>query len=130
MIKITLKKLIQGRKYPRPFSFLSTKDKYIDKTYEIPFFRGVALRKCKEIGDLTEKAKSGEAFTSEEFDKCVEWFCLLFDNKFTTDDLLNGYPSDQLMPDIFAAYFAMQAGVLRAFTEFPIPPTATAEQTA
>ena len=33
-------------------------------------------------------------------DVMIRWFCLLFGNQFSPDDVLDGYPVDRLMHDL------------------------------
>jgi hypothetical protein len=123
MTTITLTKKIEGRKFKRPFSWLSTPDRIVKKQYQVPYINGRALRNSDVVASLIEKARKGEAFTPAEVDNCCEWFCGLFQNQFTADELLDGYDVDALMPDIFAAYMAVSSGTMKVLTEFPIPPT-------
>ena len=127
MVTIKLKKCIQGWRYPKPFSFLSTPDRYIDQVYNIPFFNGLALHESEKVGRAFEKSSQDETLSQEEIGDCLKWFCLIFGNKFTIDELLKGYQVDRLMMDIFSAYYAMQQHVMEALTEFPIQPTAMEE---
>jgi hypothetical protein len=127
MTTIKLTQKIEGRKVKRPFSFLSTPDRIATKQYQVPYINGRALRNSDVVAALIDKARNGEAFAPEEVDACCEWFCGLFQNQFTVDELLDGYEADSLMPDIFAAYMAVASGTMKVLTEFPIPPTAEAK---
>ena len=48
---------------------------------------------------------------------------------FTVQELLDGYPLDDLLPDVFAAYIAVQKGATKVFKEFPLPPIAMPKPT-
>ena len=49
----------------------------------------------------------------------IRWFCLLFGNQFTSDDVLDGYPVDRLMHDIALALMAVQTQTTEILSEFP-----------
>ena len=65
-------------------------------------------------------------------DVMIRWFCILFGNQFTPDDVLDHYPVDRLMHDIALALMAVQTQTTEILDEFPTkaaktePPTATA----
>ena len=124
MTTITLTKKIEGRKLKRPFSWLSIPDRIVKKQYQVPYINGRTLRNSDAVAALIEKARNGDAFMPDEVDACCEWFCGLFQNQFTMDELLDGYDVDALMPDIFAAYMAVINSTTKVLTEFPIPPAA------
>ena len=44
--------------------------------------------------------------------------CLLFNNQFTADDVLDGYPVDRLMHDIALAHMAVQTQATEILNEF------------
>ena len=48
-----------------------------------------------------------------------KWFCLLFGNQFTPDDVLDGYPVDRLMHDIALVLMAVQTQTTEILDEFP-----------
>jgi hypothetical protein len=81
------------------------------------------MRDSDVVAALIAKAAKGESFTPQEVDRCCEWFCTLFQNQFTADELLDGYDAGQLMPDIFAAYMAIAANETEILKAFPLPPT-------
>lgn len=69
--------------------------------------------------------------------KRIRWFCLLFGNQFSSDDVLDGYPVDRLMHDIALALMAVQTQTTEILNEFPTkaakepvspPKTAEAEE--
>ena len=49
----------------------------------------------------------------------IRWFCILFNNQFTPDDVLDGYPVDRLMHDIALALMAVQTQTTEILDEFP-----------
>ena len=82
-----------------------------DKKYHIDFVSGRALRELEpaaqmyaKVVHLSELAAKGQSipedakFTiSEAMDTMIRWFCILFQNQFTPDDILDNYPVDRLM---------------------------------
>ena len=52
-------------------------------------------------------------------DEMIRWFCILFRNQFTPDDVLDGYPVDRLMHDIALALMAVQTQTTEILNEFP-----------
>mgnify|MGYP006898197799 FL=1 len=49
----------------------------------------------------------------------IRWFCLLFGNQFSPDDVLDGYPVDRLMHDVALALMAVQTQTTEILSEFP-----------
>ena len=49
----------------------------------------------------------------------IRWFCLLFGNQFSPDDVLDGYPVDRLMHDIALALMAVQTQTTEILSQFP-----------
>ena len=49
----------------------------------------------------------------------IRWFCLLFNNQFTPDELLDSYPVDRLMHDIALTLMAVQTQTTSILSEFP-----------
>lgn len=95
-----------------------------EKVYQVPFISGRALRRLDMVAVAYDKENNQERPTKEDLENCWEWFCLLFRNQFTVEELLDGYPAGDLMPDIYAAYALMVKGALKALSEFPIQPAA------
>jgi len=58
MVKIVLKKQIKGRRFPKPFSFLSRPDRFVDKAYTVPFINGYAAISTEKIERLIQKTNS------------------------------------------------------------------------
>ena len=52
-------------------------------------------------------------------DRMIRWFCILFGNQFTPDDVLDYYPVDRLMHDIALALMAVQTQTTSILDEFP-----------
>ena len=68
-------------------------------------------------GELLEEAK--ELSIPEAMDEMIRWFCILFGNQFTPDDVLDYYPVDRLMHDIALALMAVQTQTTSILDEFP-----------
>ena len=103
------------------------------KEYRIDFVTGRALREIEPAakmygrivaisnaavngGDLSD---ADQVTISEALDVMIRWFCLLFHNQFTPDDLLDGYPVDRLMHDIAFALMAVQTQTTNILDSFP-----------
>ena len=91
------------------------------KKYTMDFVTGRALREIDDAADMYRrlvqittdasegKDMSGETLTIREaMDVMVKWFCLLFNNQFTPDDMYDYYPADRIMHDISTAIIAVQ----------------------
>ena len=104
-----------------------------DKKYTVDFVSGRALREIEpamkmytRISAISEAAVKGEEIENPEnltipdaLDVMIRWFCLLFNNQFTPDDVLDNYPVDRLMHDIVIALFAVQAQTTDVLSTFP-----------
>lgn len=104
-----------------------------DKKYAVDFISGRALREMEpaakmyaKIVALSNAAVKGEEIPQSEqvsipdaMDVMIRWFCLLFGNQFTSDDVLDGYPVDRLMHDIALALMAVQTQTTEILSEFP-----------
>ena len=104
-----------------------------DRKYSIDFVSGRALRELEpaakmyaKVVRLSELAVKGESipedakFTiSEAIDTMIHWFCILFQNQFAPDDVLDNYPVDRLMHDIALALMAVQTQTTEILDEFP-----------
>ena len=62
---------------------------------------------------------SGELCIADAMDVMIRWFCVLFGNQFTPDDMLDHYPVDRLMHDIALALMAVQTQTTHILDEFP-----------
>ena len=103
------------------------------KRYHVDFVSGRALREMEpaakmygRIVAISNAALRGE--TSEEaqnlsiaeaMDEMIKWFCILFNNQFSPDDVLDHYPVDRLMHDIAFALMAVQTQTTHVLDEFP-----------
>jgi len=103
------------------------------KRYHVDFVSGRALREMEpaakmygRIVAISNAALRGE--TSEEaqnlsiaeaMDEMIKWFCILFGNQFTPDEVLDYYPVDRLMHDIAFALMAVQTQTTHILNEFP-----------
>lgn len=65
------------------------KIKMENKTHEQTKFKGRVLRNLLEIQGLLEARQEDEAFKVEDLDIMCEFLVNVFDNQFTTDDLLD-----------------------------------------
>lgn len=104
-----------------------------DKKYTVDFISGRALREIEpalkmysKIVALSAAAEKGDTPVEAEsisvpdaMDIMICWFCLLFGNQFTPDDVLDGYPVDRLMHDIALALMAVQTQTTQILDEFP-----------
>lgn len=110
------------------------------KEYRIDFVTGRALREIEpaakmysRVVAISNAAVNGgdlsdvdQLTVSEALDVMIKWFCLLFQNQFTPDELLDGYPVDRLMHDIAFALMAVQTQTTNILDSFP---TKAAEET-
>ena len=94
------------------------------KKYSVDFVSGRALREIEPA--ISEAAVNGETIENPDnltipdaLDVMIRWFCLLFGNQFTPDDVLDNYPVDRLMHDIVIALFAVQAQTTDVLSTFP-----------
>ena len=104
-----------------------------DKTYTVDYITGRALREIEpaakmytRISAMSEAAVKGETLDNPDgltipdaMDVLIRWFCLLFNNQFTPDDVLDNYPVDRLMHDIGIALFAVHAQTTDVLASFP-----------
>lgn len=106
-----------------------------DKKYSVDFISGRALREMepasKMYGKLVALSKaavegqdvSDEKLTvSDALDTMVKWFCILFGNQFSPDDIFDHYPADRLMHDIALAIMAVQTQTTEVLDSFPTKP--------
>ena len=112
-----------------------------DKKFSVDFISGRALREMepasKMYGRLVALSKaavegqdvSTEQLTiSEALDTMVRWFCILFGNQFSVDDVYDHYPADRLMHDIALAIMAVQTQTTEVLDSFPTKPVAQEAQ--
>ena len=104
-----------------------------DKKYSVDYISGRALREMEpaakmyaRVVAISSAALKGETVPKEEqvtvpeaMDVMIRWFCILFNNQFTPDDVLDHYPVDRLMHDIALALMAVQTQTTQVLDEFP-----------
>lgn len=111
------------------------------KKYTVDFVSGRALREMEPAaqmygrivaisnaalkGEVPEDAKN--LSIGEALDVMIRWFCLLFGNQFTPDDVLDYYPVDHMMHDIALALMAVQTQTTEILDEFPTKAAKTEE---
>lgn len=106
-----------------------------EKKYSVDYISGRALRELgpastmyarlvKLAGAVTDgKDVSDEKLTiPEAMDVLVKWFCILFRNQFTPDDIYDLYPLDRLIHDIALAIMAVQTQTTEVLDSFPTNP--------
>ena len=112
------------------------------KKYSVDFISGRALREMEpaakmygRIVAIANAAAHGETVPESEqvtipeaMDEMVRWFCILFNNQFTPDDVLDGYPVDRLMHDIALALMAVQTQTTGILDQFPTAAAKEPEQ--
>ena len=101
--------------------------------YTVDYVSGRALREMEpaakmyaRIVALSNAALKGEMpadadnlSIADAMDVMIRWFCILFGNQFTPDDVLDYYPVDRLMHDIALALMAVQTQTTEILDEFP-----------
>ena len=112
------------------------------KKYTVDFVSGRALREMEPAaqmygrivaisnaalkGEVPEDAKN--LSIGEALDVMIRWFCLLFGNQFSPDDVLDYYPVDRMMHDIALALMAVQTQTTEILSEFPTKAAETQEE--
>lgn len=107
------------------------------KKYVVDYVKGRALREIDDAANMYRrlvqvsqdaaagKDVSGENITiAEAMDVMVKWFCILFDNQFTPEDVYDYYPADSIMRDVSTAILAVQQQTTDILSDFPMKPTA------
>ena len=122
-----------------------------NKNYTVDFVSGRALREMEPATQMYSKLmrmsqkyvenemktaegeKTSEVTVTEELesvtisealDTMVKWFCVLFANQFTPDEVYDLYPADRLMHDIALAIMAVQSQATEVLDTFPTIPIA------
>lgn len=106
-----------------------------EKKYSVDFISGRALREMEPASQMYArmiriskavaegKDVSKEKVTvAEALDVMVKWFCILFGNQFTPDEMYDNYPADRLMHDIALALMAVQTQTTEVLDSFPTKP--------
>lgn len=110
-----------------------------DKQYTVDYITGRALREMEpaakmyaRIVAISSAAVKGEDTSDADrltipdaMDEMVRWFCILFQNQFTPDDVYDRYPVDRLMHDVALALMAVQSQTTEILNEFPTKAAAT-----
>ena len=109
-----------------------------EKKYSVDFISGRALREMGPAWDMyarlsavaadavtgrNARAKESDAAptVTSALDVLVKWFCLVFGNQFSPDDMYDHYPVDRLMHDVVLALLAVQTQTTDVLSEFPTP---------
>ena len=105
------------------------------KKYSVDFISGRALREMEpaskmygKLVALSKAAVEGQDVSDEKLtipealDTMVKWFCILFGNQFTPDEMYDYYPADRLMHDIALAIMAVQTQTTEVLDSFPTKP--------
>ena len=103
-----------------------------DKKFSVDFISGRALREMESASKmygrlvaLSKAAVEGQDVSTEQLtipealDTMVKWFCILFGNQFSVNDVYDNYPADRLMHDIALALMAVQTQTTEILDEFP-----------
>ena len=112
-----------------------------DKKYSVDFISGRALREMEpaskmygKLVALSKAAVEGQDVSDEKLtipealDTMVKWFCILFGNQFTPDEMYDYYPAVLLMHDIALAIMAVQTQTTEVLDSFPTKPVAQEAQ--
>ena len=112
-----------------------------EKKYSVDFVSGRALREMEPASKmygrlvaLSKAAVEGHDVSTEQLtipealDTMVKWFCILFGNQFSPDDVYDHYPADRLMHDIALAIMAVQTQTTEVLDAFPTKPVAQEAQ--
>lgn len=112
------------------------------KAYTVDFVSGRALREVEPAAKMyarvvqlsidsvngVENEDIAKLTVKEALDVMVKWFCLVFGNQFSPDDVYDHCPADRLVADIALALVAVQTQTTEVLQSFPTIPTA-AEKT-
>lgn len=103
--------------------------------YTVDFISGRALREMEpaakmygKLVRLSQAAVDGKDVSEEQItvtdalDVMVKWFCILFGNQFSPDEMYDHYPADRLMHDIALALMAVQTQTTEVLDAFPTKP--------
>ena len=115
-----------------------------ERKYTVDFITGRALREMEpaakmygKIVAISNAALKGETVPdtqqltiNDAMDVMIKWFCLLFQNQFTPDEVLDGYPVDRLMHDIALSLMAVQSQTTEILSDFPTKAVAVMETEA
>ena len=103
-----------------------------EKIYHVDYVTALALRDIREplaiLKKLDRPADQELGDFGKDLDPLVKWFCLLFGNQFSVDDVYTHYPADRLLPDLTLAVMAVQQRVSAALSAFPTKAGGTTEE--
>lgn len=97
-----------------------------EKTYKVDYVSALALREIRRPMEILNRPdeEAEKADWAKDLDILVRWFCLMFGNQFSADEVYTLYPSDRLIPDIALAVMAVEQRISAALTKFPTKPAA------
>ena len=106
-----------------------------NQKYSVDFISGRALREMEPASKMygrmvriSKEAAEGKDISEEKvtvaeaLDVMVKWFCILFANQFSPDEMYDKYPADRLMHDIALALMAVQTQTTEVLDSFPTKP--------
>ena len=95
-----------------------------EKKYQTDYAKAIVLREISAPLKILEQSEFGglDDTCARDWDVLVNWFCLLFGNQFTADDVFALYPTDRLLHDIALAVYAVKAHMSYAIPSFPTRP--------
>ena len=106
-----------------------------NQKYSVDFISGRALREMEPASKMygrmvriSKDAAEGKDISEEKvtvaeaLDVMVKWFCILFANQFSPDEMYDKYPADRLMHDIALALMAVQTQTTEVLDSFPTKP--------
>ena len=106
-----------------------------EKKYTVDFISGRALREMEpaskmygKLMRLSQDAVEGKDVSEERItvtealDVMVKWFCILFGNQFTPDEMYDHYPADRRLHDVALALMAVQTQTTEVLDAFPTKP--------
>ena len=106
-----------------------------ERKYSVDFISGRALREMEPASKmygrlvrLSKAAVDGQDVSEEQLtipealDTMVKWYCILFGNQFSPDDVYDHYPADRLMHDIALTIMAVQTQTTEVLDSFPTKP--------
>ena len=92
-----------------------------EKVYRVDYVSASALYGIDHLMPVLNP-KKGPLFPGEfgrDLDKLVNWFCQLFNNQFSLEEVYANYPADCLLRDIFFALMAVRSNMSEALVSFP-----------
>lgn len=109
-----------------------------EKTYHVDYIAGRALREMGAAYDAytriikaTEGVEGADASggLEKELDTLIKWFCVLFGNQFTPDEIYDGYPVDRMVHDVVLALLAVRSQTTEVLDAFPTTAAPATETT-